>query len=96
MANDTLRADMVEQVRDEQGRRTRAPRASKPVPMGDSQPPTHGSSVASAPSGHAADEADAGAGQAAGAPRKRRRRRKPAGDRAGGDAGAAPMGGSEP
>ncbi|MEO8543937.1 MAG: polynucleotide adenylyltransferase PcnB [Burkholderiaceae bacterium] len=95
MASDNLRGDMVEQLRVEQGRRTRTPRPARPTNPDDGQASTHAGSGAPAPSGEVADEAD-GASDQAGAPRKRRRRRKPAGDRTAGDAGAAPVGGSEP
>ncbi len=84
MANDALRADMVEQVRAEQGRKvTRAPRPARNRPA---QLPDTDSQDADAPKSDAADAADAAdavdandASTAADAPRKRRRRRRPGG-----------------
>jgi poly(A) polymerase len=78
MANDALRADMVEQVRAEQGRKvTRAPRPARNRPA---QVPDTDGQDADAPESDAADAADANdASTAADAPRKRRRRRRPGG-----------------
>jgi poly(A) polymerase len=91
MANDNLRADMVEQQRLEQGKRSRAPRAPRPQAADGDQASARDSDDAAPPSGEMADGAQADAT----APRKRRRRRKPAGGRATGDAGGAAQGGSE-
>ncbi len=94
MANDNMRADMVEQQRLEQGRRTRstarAPRGG--AAEDEVRPPRQ---TAQAPAPGDADATDAGESAAGAAPRKRRRRRKPSGSRSGGDVGGAPAGSSD-
>jgi poly(A) polymerase len=79
MANDALRQDLVDQVREEQQKRqrparvVRVPRAE--TPAGDGNPVNAGapSAAAKPPSDF---EAESGDGGDAGAPRKRRRRRR--------------------
>ncbi len=95
MASDSLRTDMLEQQRSEQGRRSRAPRAPKQVD--DAQAPLrHASqSAAAEDQGERGGSTEVGESGAGAAPRKRRRRRKPTGDRSGGNTGAAPTGGAE-
>ena len=95
MARDSLRTDMLEQQRSDQGRRSRAPRTPKPTD--DAQAPVRRTSQpAAAPAqGEEDGPADAGESGASEAPRKRRRRRKPTGDRSGGNTGAAPTGGAD-
>ena len=98
MANDNLRADMVEQVRAEQGRgkATRAPRPPR-------KRAAQAMGAADAPDDHTADNAPAAAatprddgvatddGAATpDAPRKRRRRRRPGGARPASDTGNPP------
>ena len=80
MADDNLRQDMVDQVREEQQKRPRMARAPRPV--GAAVPPTAPDSVASV----ASEEANDGP---ADAPKKRRRRRRsgPARDAGAGDGG---------
>ncbi|MCP5259919.1 MAG: polynucleotide adenylyltransferase PcnB [Rhodoferax sp.] len=92
MANDNLRADMVEQVRAEQGRgkATRAPRpprkrSATPAAEGADPAPSDASAGATA-----ATTATEDGEPASDAPRKRRRRRRPGGARPGGDAGNTP------
>jgi poly(A) polymerase len=75
MANDTMRADMVEQVREEQGRRvTRAPRPAKPRAAA-----VPGAQTATDNATSAEDPAADGESATLDAPRKRRRRRRPGG-----------------
>ncbi len=86
MANDSLRADMVAQVRDEQGRKiTRAPRpprnrAAAPATVLDdpaaASPSAATTAIAQGDAGNASEAGDGGD-----APRKRRRRRRPTGAR---------------
>ncbi len=97
LANDNLRRDMVDQVREEQAQRPRgAPRVAR-APRPEGAPPraesAGGAELASDQDMHDGDaprEAGEG-GDAAGeggAPRKRRRRRRPSGARSAGDGGA--------
>jgi len=75
MATDSLRADMVDQVREEQGRRvTRAPRPARNA----AAPEQPGDAPARPPATQEAAPADESA-LPADAPRKRRRRRRPGG-----------------
>ena len=83
MANDSLRADMVEQIRAEQGRRVaRAPRPPKSAPAlvapgsGDGLTPLAEEPVSDEGLASTSDDA----------PKKRRRRRRPSGARPAGDA----------
>ena len=78
LANDELRQDMVDQVREEQARQ----RAKAPRPARSSTEPR-----APAPTREAEGEAPAEEG---GAPKKRRRRRR-SGAKKSGDAGAGPQ-----
>lgn len=76
MADDTLRQDMVDQVREEQHKRPRAPRAPRAAAA-----PADTGTAGSARSGDASDAPDGVAPEASGeegggAPRKRRRRRR--------------------
>jgi poly(A) polymerase len=87
MADDNLRQDLVDQVREEQHKRKQAPRVHRvprtDAPVGDvTQTPTADTNGAGATEGGDADNA---------APRKRRRRRRPGG---GQGAGPADGGGS--
>jgi poly(A) polymerase len=87
MADDNLRQDLVDQVREEQHKRKQAPRVHRvprmDTPAGDlTQPPMADTAGTGAPEGGDADNA---------APRKRRRRRRPGG---GQGAGPADGGGS--
>jgi poly(A) polymerase len=87
MADDNLRQDLVDQVREEQQKRKHAPRVHR-VPRADAPAVDR---VAAAPLESAALYADAIEGDNA-APRKRRRRRRPGSAPGGG--GAAEGGGS--
>ena len=100
MARDSLRTDMLEQQRSDQGRRSRAPRTPKPTD--DAQAPVRRTSQPAAAPAQGEEDGPADAGEsgasesgASEAPRKRRRRRKPTGDRSGGNTGAAPTGGAD-
>ena len=78
MADDTLRQDLVDQVREEQHKRQRAPRVARApraeAPGADSSVPM---TAPDAPHAHAAEDFAAAPGEGdAGAPRKRRRRRR--------------------
>lgn len=83
MADDNLRQDLVDQVREEQHKRKHAPRVHR-VPRADTpagntaQPTGSDTDGAEAPEGGDADN---------GAPRKRRRRRRPGGGQGTGPAG---------
>jgi poly(A) polymerase len=82
MAHDDVRQDMVDQVRDEQQKRQRAPRVHKmpqtvPVGGGTMSTSTQPQQESSAPSGESSD-----------APKKRRRRRRSTGPKAAGDSAA--------
>jgi poly(A) polymerase len=104
MADDNLRQDMVDQVREEQKQRPRSPRVHRaPAPgVGAVEPGAAGNTGATGSALPAIDRGEntdmmfaaPAAGQAEGsdAPRKRRRRRRPSGPRSGGqqmpDAGA--------
>lgn len=95
MANDTLRADMVEQVREEQGRSkmTRAPRPARP-PRDRAEPSTTiDNAAAEAQPATTQGEGDASneAGESSDAPRKRRRRRRPVGARPSGEPDNPPV-----
>jgi poly(A) polymerase len=79
MADDNLRQDLVDQVREEHQKRQRAPRVHR-VPRADG---TSEAAAAVSTSDGAALHAPDGAGDAA--PRKRRRRRRPGGGQAGGN-----------
>jgi poly(A) polymerase len=80
MANDTLRADMVEQVREEQGR-SKVSRGPRPARKQTAPPAAvRDDEQGGAPAVRAASGDDAPAPPAASdAPRKRRRRRRPGG-----------------
>ncbi len=98
MASDSLRGDMLEQQRLEQGQRSRAPRApraAKPADLGDAPVGRSPLPVAQSRESEEDGQSHAGDSGASAAPRKRRRRRKPAGDRAGGGPGVAPTGGAD-
>ncbi len=99
MANDNLRRDMVDQVREEQAQRPRAaPRVARaPRPEGaPPRAPSAGAATAGA-DGEPDAHGDAAEGTPAdgpgegegGAPRKRRRRRRPTGSRPPADAGSS-------
>ena len=82
MADDTLRQDLVDQVREEQQKRQRAPRAPR----------------AASPAAVVQENADAPALEAPGddgAPRKRRRRRKSGAARSAGNAEGGSSGGAD-
>lgn len=87
MANDTLRADMVEQVREEQGRKvSRAPRPSRGRSSSASEAEPEMPTVTPVQSESQVDDGPA----AEDAPRKRRRRRRSGGAKpAGATDGAA-------
>ncbi len=97
MANDTLRQDMVDQVREEQAVRPRAPRPAKAAPQRDSAAPAAPASAdtesraSGASSNDASVDPPADGLAASDAPKKRRRRRRSAGSRpsAGDDAPSA-------
>jgi poly(A) polymerase len=75
MADDTLRQDMIDQVRAEQQARPKAPRVHRaPAPARDKP-----ARDAAAPAAAQAGDAPAGADAGSEAPRKRRRRRRPGG-----------------
>ena len=103
MADDTLRQDMVDQVREEQQQRQRAPRVHRaPKPEGLASPRTQsqGDTNESFPSGAVAgSDGDVGpnpqepSDSDGTAPRKRRRRRRGGAARGAGDGGAADAGG---
>ena len=98
MADDTLRQDMVDQVREEQLQRPRAPRVHK-VPRAATPDNRLAPSAADAASsetfGTAEGAADASQPEGGPAAPKRRRRRRASTRREGGDAGA-PEGGQGP
>ena len=86
MANDTLRQDMVDQVREEQSVRQRAPRPVKAAQPRDlaAPAPAAPADTASRASGEPSDEsvdASPDASAASDAPKKRRRRRRSTGSR---------------
>ncbi len=82
MANDNLRADMVEQVREEQGRRvTRAPRPARAAAAHET--PDGGAARSTASAQQAAPDGTAATPEEA--PKKRRRRRRPGAARPAGD-----------
>lgn len=88
-ADDNLRQDMIDQVRAEQQQRPKAPRVQRaPAPV-RSKPVRDASLPASEAPGEAA-EAPGDSADGSSAPRKRRRRRRPNGDRG---AGGAPQAG---
>ena len=89
MANDNLRADMVEQVRAEQGR-GKATRAPRPPRKRSATPAAEGADPAPSDASAGATAATEDGEPAPDAPRKRRRRRRPGGARPGGDAGNTP------
>ena len=98
MASDSLRSDMLEQQRLEQGQRSRAPRAPrapKPADQVDTPARRTPQPAANSPQSEEDEQTDTGDSGANAAPRKRRRRRKPTGDRAGGGPGVAPTGGAD-
>ncbi len=95
MASDSLRSDMLEQQRSEQGRRSRAPRAPKLADEGQAPARRTAPPVAAPALGEEDEPADTGVTGAGAAPRKRRRRRKPTGERSGDNSGAAPAGGAD-
>ena len=81
-ANETLRRDMVDQVREEQGQRQRAPRPARAAPRHEVAPSGEKAPAADAPSAPAPlrDENPLPDDQVAtDAPRKRRRRRRSSG-----------------
>ena len=81
-ANETLRRDMVDQVREEQGQRQRAPRPARAAPRHEVAPSGEEAPAADAPSAPAPlrDENPLPDDQVAtDAPRKRRRRRRSSG-----------------
>ncbi len=86
MADDNLRQDLVDQVREEQHKRKQAPRVHR-VPRADASVADHPAVIRSETAG----APDAGAEGDTAAPRKRRRRRRPGGASGG---GAAEGGGS--
>lgn len=92
LADDNLRQDMIDQVREEQQKRPRPPRvhrAPAPAPLRDGQAPSTSADSESS----SAPAAEGGLPQEGGhdAPRKRRRRRRSGAARgAGGDQGSAP------
>ncbi|MFO1261859.1 MAG: polynucleotide adenylyltransferase PcnB [Rhodoferax sp.] len=88
MADDSARQDLIEQVRQEQQKRPRAPRMQRaPRPEGADASRTPGAPAQAAPADGAEES---------GAPRKRRRRRRPGGRASGGEAsGGMPSGGSD-
>ena len=87
MADDTLRQDMIDQVRAEQQARPKAPRVHRaPVPAREPRPAAHAPEAEPDAAASDSDAADSGDGAA---PRKRRRRR-----RSGGAGGAAASGDS--
>ncbi|MFZ4481612.1 MAG: polynucleotide adenylyltransferase PcnB [Rhodoferax sp.] len=88
MADDNLRQDMVDQVREEQAQRPRAPRVHKAPapPAAASDAPARAAAPAS-DAAPARDEAPSTAPEGADAPRKRRRRRRSSGPRGESDAG---------
>ena len=89
MADDTLRQDMIDQVRAEQQARPKAPRVHRaPVPAREPRPAAHAPEAEPDAAASDSDAADSGDGAA---PRKRRRRRRSggaAGTAASGDSGA--------
>lgn len=97
MASDTLRQDMVDQVREEQQQRQRAPRVHR-IPKADPQAASRGEELPEpdesirAPSHAPADASALGSFEALGAaddgaPRKRRRRRRSGAAKGTGDTG---------
>ena len=94
MADDNMRQDLIDQVRDEQQKRQRAPKVQRaPRPM-DAPKAGVGADVSTSTSAPRNAEGDAALdgsaeseGSDAGAPRKRRRRRRTGGGSGGGDAG---------
>ena len=97
MADDNLRQDMVDEVREEQQQRPRVTRAPRPT----NAAPAASGQATNTPSGHEQEGDDEGGGDqgqgtsSSDAPRKRRRRRRSGGPRDGGAAGpAAPDAGS--
>jgi poly(A) polymerase len=79
MADDNLRQDLVDQVREEQQKRKHAPRVHR-LPQviaaaGETPPATDSDAVGASPEGAGGDTV---------APRKRRRRRRPGGAPGGG------------
>ena len=97
MADDNVRQDLIDQVRDEQQKRQRAPKVQRaPWPLDAPQPGAGASTVASAAASTSAPGKASGdeefepaetEGGDAGAPRKRRRRRRTGGG-GGGQSGA--------
>jgi poly(A) polymerase len=100
MADDNLRQDLVDQVREEQQQRQRAPRVHR-APKSDAQvaprnatPPSQGEQpIVGGSDAHSSAEPDTEDGQQGepgdGAPRKRRRRRRTGAAKGAGDAGSA-------
>lgn len=85
MASDELRQDMVDQVREEQQQRQRAPRVHKAPVARDAAPVARDPSAADVTDINRPDatpEGEAGMGDA---PKKRRRRRRPSGPKTGGE-----------
>lgn len=94
MADDNLRQDMVDEVREEQQQRPRVTRAPRPANAASVAPRQAADAEASSPE-HEDGEPRQGDGNVSDAPRKRRRRRRSGGPREGGAAGpAAPDSGS--
>jgi poly(A) polymerase len=94
MADDNLRQDMVDEVREEQQQRPRMTRAPRPANAASAAPRQAADAEASSPE-QEDGEPRQGDGNLSDAPRKRRRRRRSGGPREGGAAGpAAPDSGS--
>lgn len=89
MADDNLRQDMVDQVREEQQQRARAPRVHKAPVARDSTPVTRDAAPAVDADQRRPDAttdfAPVGTADSADAPKKRRRRRRTGGPRDGGE-----------
>lgn len=91
MADDNLRQDLVDQVREEQQKRQRAPRvhrASNPIsatPLIPGAQGDVGGDAAKTSNAHADETGDSAGMEDAGAPRKRRRRRRSGASKAAGD-----------
>jgi poly(A) polymerase len=98
MADDNLRQDLIDQVRDEQQKRQRAPKVQRaPRPVDAPPPNAAGAAAPSAPrnaeGGDESEPAETDGGDA-GAPRKRRRRRRTGGGGQGAGSGGGVSSGS--
>ncbi len=100
MASDSVRQDMVDQVRDEQQQRPRMARAPRPPReatqnQNPAAEPTDGSAAGQDVAGDGASDESSGSGRMEGdAPKRRRRRRRPGTDKSAGT-GSEPGAGSD-